>query len=529
MTDLLPTSSKTAGTAHGSRRTVRSSLAALLIAGTALGGFAVGSLDVHRAYADSPIQPTGSAQKIPDFTQLVKQVKPAVVSITAQIKEGDEDDEGGGMGGGQQMPFPFPFPFGMMPQGHGHRSVEARGSGFIISSDGYIVTNNHVVKGATSVSVTLDDGTSLKAKIIGRDPKTDIALIKVSPKDKLPFVELGESEQVEPGQWVIAIGNPYGLGGSVTAGIVSARGRDIGDGPYDSFIQVDAPINRGNSGGPLLTQDGKVVGINTAILSPGGGGSIGIGFAIPSDTVKEVVAQLRKTGHVTRGYLGVTAQQITPALARALGLPVPPSGPPSGALVAGVQSDSPAEKAGIKTGDVLTALNGQKIDSPHDLAIKVAGIAPGTKATLDYLRNNAKQTASITIANLSKGGDNGTSGGNGGNASNGSIGVGLAPLTPDLRQQLGIDEGVKGVVVRDVRPGSPADQAGIRQGDLIVGVGNQLVSTPHEAVEAVHAALKHGGVALRIMRDGQTLFVPVSPNSDSGDNGDNGDDSDDNQ
>lgn len=263
---------------------------------------------------------------------------------------------GGGMGG---MPFPFPFPFQMAPQ-QSRQQIEARGSGFLISADGYVVTNNHVVKGATKVTVTLDDGTTLPAKIIGRDGKTDLALLKVTSTQKLPFIELGESDDVQAGEWVVAVGNPYGLGGTVTAGIVSARGRDINEGPYDNFIQIDAPINRGNSGGPLFTQDGKVVGVNSMILSPSGG-SIGIGFAIPSDTVRNVTDQLRKTGHVVRGYLGVNAQVISPAMAKALNMPVSaPGAPPAGALVASTSPDSPAEKAGLKAEDIVTDLTVRK-------------------------------------------------------------------------------------------------------------------------------------------------------------------------
>ncbi len=521
MTDATQTSSL--------RRRLRASapraLSAALIAGTMLGGAALSPL----ALAQTAIQPSGMAQKLPDFVDLAKQVRPAVVSITSMIKDDGGDDDGdqgggqGGMGGGQQMPFPFPFPFQMQPQNRGGRTVEARGSGFIISADGYIVTNNHVVKNATSVSVTLDDGTVLKAKVIGHDAGTDLALLKVKPSGKLSFIGLGESDDVQPGQWVIAVGNPFGLGGSVTAGIVSARGRDIGDGPYDSFIQVDAPINRGNSGGPLITQDGKVVGVNTAILSPSGG-SIGIGFAIPSDVVRNVVAQLQKTGHVTRGYLGVTAQEITPGMAKALSLPTQNGAPATGALVASVSDGSPAEKIGLKPGDVITALNGQKVASPRDLAIKVSGVAPDSKASVTYLRNGASQTASVTIANLSKRGDSQGGPANPGSGG-GSIGVALSGLTPDLRQQLGLDDGVKGVVVRQVKPGSPADQAGISTGDVILGVGSKSVSTPREAVDAVHAAIKSDGtVALRVLHQGQMLFVAISPDSGGGssDNGTDG-------
>jgi S1-C subfamily serine protease len=256
-------------------------------------------------------------ERLPDFVSLVKKVKPAVVSVTNYLKSGAQvgDEEGGpngpGAGPQQQLPFPFnqfPFnqlPFGQMPQEH---AVEARGSGFIINPDGLIVTNNHVVKDASRVVVTLADGQKLPAKVIGTDPRTDIALIKVNAGHPLPYLQLGDSRDVEPGEWVIAIGNPFGLTETVTAGIVSAVGRNIGAGPYDRFIQVDAPINQGNSGGPLITQDGKVVGMNTAILSPTGG-SVGIGFAIPSDMIERIVSDLEHYGHVTRGSLGARAQQ----------------------------------------------------------------------------------------------------------------------------------------------------------------------------------------------------------------------------
>ncbi len=443
-------------------------------------------------------------QRLADFTGLVRQVKPAVVSITSILKaDAVEDEEGGGH---PQLPFPF-----QVPQ-NPHRTVEARGSGFIISPDGLVVTNNHVVKGATSVTVALDDGTSLVAKVVGRDSRTDLALLRVKPSGRLPFIQLGESDDVQPGQWVVAVGNPFGLGGTVTAGIVSARGRDIGEGPYDSFLQIDAPINMGNSGGPLFTQDGKVVGVNTAIFSPSGG-SVGIGFAIPSDVVRNVVAQLEAHGKVTRSYLGVEAQQITPAMARALSLPSQ-AGAPAGALVASVSQDSPAEKAGIKPGDVLTAINGQTVATPRDLAIKVAAVTPGSDAKLSVIRNGAVQTVSAHLATLGR--DAGASPGGDGqpDASHGSIGVALAALTPDLRQQLGLDDSVHGVVVHGVKPGSAADQAGIRPGDVILGVGSQLVSSPRDAVSAVHAALKHDqSVALRILRDGRGAFVAVSPSS----------------
>ncbi len=513
---------------------------AILLAGTMLTGVAAGSFEAGgTAYAQSAvaahpgaIQPQALSQRLPDFTGLVKEVKPAVVSITSQLKADAVDDEGGDQGGqdqgggGQQMPFPFPFPF-QMQHPNVHRTVEARGSGFIISPDGFVVTNNHVVKGATSVSVTLDDGTVLPAKVVGRDARTDLALLRVKASGKLPFIQLGNSDDVEPGQWVIAVGNPYGLGGSVTAGIVSARGRDIGDGPYDSFLQIDAPINRGNSGGPLFTQDGKVVGVNTAILSPSGG-SIGIGFAIPSDVVRNVIAQLQKNGRVTRGYLGVQAQAVTPQIAKGLNLPASLGTPPTGALVANVTSNSPAEKSGIKPGDVITQINGEKVGTPRDLAIKVASVAPDSEAKLTYLRDGSSQTVDVHVGNLGKDGAGPAGNDNGQQGGQASIGVGLAALTPDVRQQLGIDDSVHGAVVHDVQPNSAADQAGIKPGDIILGVGSHLVSNPAEAARAVHSALKQDQtVALRILRDGQNAFVAISPTAGGsqapgGDDDDNG-------
>jgi len=477
------------------------------------------------AMADNgAIKPQTNVQALPNFVTLVKQVKPAVVSITAHIKadvaEQEENGPGGDGGGMQGSPFPFPFPFQMMPQQQQpNRTVEARGSGFIISADGYVVTNNHVVNGATKVTVTLDDGTTLQAKIIGRDPKTDVALLRVKPTGKLPFIDLGDSDDVQPGEWVIAVGNPYGLGGTVTAGIVSALGRDLHSGAYNDFIQVDAPINHGNSGGPLFTQDGKVVGINSMIISPNGGGSIGIGFAIPSNTVKSVVEQLEKTGHVTRGYFGIEGQDISPTMAQALNLKSPePGAPPHGTLVASVSKGSPAEKAGIKSGDVILTLNGHPVKNGHDLAVKVVAIAPGTDATVNLLRDGKPMDVKFTVGNLANQDHGGDGADSSQSAGAGKLGVSLASLTPRARQELGLDDSVQGAVVADVVQGSPADQSGIRPGDIIVGVGNHITPSPKAVVAQVKEALgRKQPPLLRILRDGQQLFVAVSPDgSDDG-------------
>ncbi|MGC1412828.1 MAG: DegQ family serine endoprotease [Acetobacteraceae bacterium] len=487
----------------------RGAIAAVLLAGTALGGFAAAhaGLAATEATPGAPVNPPGSGMTghtLPDFTDLVTQVKPAVVSITTKLQASPASDEDG-----PQLPMPFrQFPFGGMgpqmgPQAH---AIEARGSGFIVDANGTIVTNNHVVKDAKSVSVTLDDGTQLPAKVIGRDARTDIAVLKIDAHKQLPYIQLGNSANVKPGEWVVAMGNPFGLGGSVTAGIVSASGRDIGAGPYDQFIQVDAPINQGNSGGPLFTQDGKVIGMNTAILSPSGG-SVGIGFAIPSDMIHTVVSQLEKTGKVTRGYIGVEAQQVSDTMAKAMHLDAK-----SGALIAGVQSDAPASHAGLQPGDVITAVNGQTVKNPRDLAVDVASVQPGDEAKLQVMHDGDSKTVSVKVGQMP---NEQTASNDTGPSSHERIGLALAPLSPDLRNQLDVPDGTHGAVVRNVEPGSPADQAGLQAGDVIVGVGDKQVTSPSEAATAIRGASKDHAVALRIIRNGEPVFVGVNLDQNS--------------
>jgi serine protease Do len=486
----------------------RTALAATLLAGTSLGSLALG-YGAARADDAAPVNPPGAQLQphtLPDFTSLVTQVKPAVVSITNKLRATpaamEQDQDGGQM---PQLPFPFNQ---MIPNGREQqqqeRSVEARGSGFIISADGIVVTNNHVVKGARTLSVTLDDGTVLPAKVIGTDPRTDIAVLKISASHPLPFIQLGNSRDVKPGEWVVAMGNPFGLGGSVTAGIVSAVSRDIGAGPYDQFIQVDAPINQGNSGGPLFTQDGKVIGMNTAILSPSGG-SVGIGFAIPSDMIRTVSAQLQKTGTVVRGYVGVEAQQITPTTALAMHLKTN-----DGALLAGVQSDSPAAEAGLQPGDVIQSVNGLKIANPKELALQVASIQPGDEAHLSVLHDGQSKDVSVKVGTLPN--EQTASNDTQGNDHHAQIGLALAPLSPDVRSQLDLPDGTKGAVVQGVQPGSPAEVAGLQPGDVIVGVGSHAVSSPAEAARAMRNALNDNdhALALRVIRNGQPVFVGVT-------------------
>ena len=497
----------------------RHRLASALLGATALVG--LGAFGVHAADTTAippasqnaaPIDTANAARPMPDFADLVARVRPAVVQVTNTLKispAADESDDG------DNMPMMPGLPRNHPPvpnQGHGDNHAgarEARGSGFLIDADGTIVTNNHVVKDAQSVSVTLDDGTVLPAKVIGRDSRTDLAVLRVDAGHKLPFLQLGNSGAVRPGEWVIAMGNPFGLGGTVTAGIVSASGRDIGSGPYDNYIQIDAPINHGNSGGPLFSQNGQVIGVNSAILSPSGG-SIGIGFAIPSDMVRTVVSQLEQSGHVTRGYLGVESQPVAPALAEALKLPHDSSGHP-GALVAGVQDNSPAQKAGIQAGDVIVGVDGQKVGTPRELAVDIAAVKPGTSTKVEVVREGQPRTVSVDIVRLT---NQIASADESRPAHQGGIGLSLAPVpTPQDGSAAS-----RGALVQAVRPNSAAAAAGLREGDVIVGVGARAVGSPDEAVNAIRSA-ENGAtaIALRVQRDGHAAFVAVTlPKSDAG-------------
>lgn len=511
----------------------RLTLAALLLAGTTIAGGALAVVDFGPAAHAAPpasaattasgtatgsgTPPNGSLSphagalntnkqaampdRLPSFTHLVAEVKPAVVSVTNYLKQQPQQQQQGPSG--PQLPFPFnQFPFNQM---HPHpQAVEARGSGFIINQDGLIVTNNHVVKGASRITVTLDDGKTVPAKVVGTDPRTDIALLKISVGHTLPYLKLGDSNHAQPGEWVIAIGNPFGLSETVTAGIVSALGRNIGAGPYDKFIQVDAPINEGNSGGPLLTQDGKVIGMNTAILSPSGG-SIGIGFSIPSNMIRKITDDLQKYGHVTRGYIGVEAQQVTGAMSAALSLPQK-----GGALIAAVEPNTPAQHAGLQPGDVIIKVNGQEIKTPRDLANHIADVKPDTDAKLDVIRNGKPREISVKVAEMPSQQQLATNVAPGHSGS--QLGLALGGLSPGMASQLNIPEGTEGALVTAVKQGSPAEQAGIEAGDVIVGVGSKPVTNPVQAAQAIEAAMHQPGhaVALRILHNGQPAFVAVN-------------------
>ncbi|MGQ0446443.1 MAG: Do family serine endopeptidase [Beijerinckiaceae bacterium] len=377
--------------------------------------------------------------------------------------------------------------------------TQAQGSGFIISPDGYVVTNNHVVENATEVSVTLDNGKTVPATIVGTDKKTDLALLKVKEGGPYQYVEFAK---ITPrvGDWVIAVGNPFGLGGTVTAGIISARGRDIGAGPYDDFLQIDAPVNRGNSGGPTFSSQGQVVGVNTAIFSPSGG-SVGIGFAIPAETVQTVIAALKDKGVVARGWIGVQIQPVTAEIADTLGLKSD-----KGALVAEAQPNSPASAAGIKSGDVILGIDGERIDGPRDLARKVAALGPGKKTDLIYWHDGSEKTTSVKLGSLpddkqapahpGMGQDNNAFGG---------LGLTLAPASSVQ------GAGGHGVVITDIDPDGVAAQKGLQTGDVILEAGGHAVNQPADISAALAAAKKDNrkAVLLRVKGEGGTHFVAI--------------------
>ncbi len=470
-------------------------LATLLLAGTALGGFAardaLPSAHAQAAPGQNAAAIAVPAAAMPGFADMVARVRPAVVTITTT------ETRHAAAGPEQQFQRYFGNPREERPQ-----TVQALGSGFIVDAAGHIVTNNHVVEGATRVTVKLDDGRELVARIVGRDPRTDLAVLKVDGAN-LPHLSLGDSDKVRVGDWVVAVGNPFGLGGTVTAGILSARGRDIQSGPYDDYLQVDAPINRGNSGGPLFSQDGSVIGVNTAIFSPTGG-SIGIGFAIPSNLVQRVVAQLQSTGHIDRGWLGVATQGLDAGMAAALHLPNA-----EGALVADAEPDGPAAKAGLQAGDVVTAVDGHAVKTPRDLARLIGDLRPNRPATLTLRRDGAERQVQVTLGELR---DPRQQAAAEQQDQRQGIGVALQALTPELRQQLGVAGKVNGAVVTAVRPGSSAETAGLRPGDVILGVAGHDVADPQAASRALGEAVRQGGpVALRVMREGRNAFVAVQP------------------
>ncbi|MBN8999825.1 MAG: Do family serine endopeptidase [Rhizobiales bacterium] len=491
-----------------SRRISNRLLLGTALAAVIVGGVASEAVLANRtpAYAEA-VQVTAPPQ-LPNFADLVDKVKPAVVSVRvkADVTDASDDDDGG-------SPFPNPgqFPPGSPmerffkqfqdQQGGGnspwksapHRRAVGLGSGFFISEDGYVVTNNHVVDGSSDFMVTDADGTEFPAKLIGKDPKTDLALLKVDSDKKFTYVEFAPGK-VRVGEWVMAVGNPFGLGGTVTTGIVSALGRDIGASSYDDFIQIDASVNKGNSGGPTFNLNGQVIGINTAIYSPSGG-SVGIAFAIPAETAQRVIADLKDHGEVVRGWLGVQIQPITREIADSLKL-----ADAKGALVAEPQEDSPAATAGIKSGDAILSVDGKTVDDARHLSQLIGGYAPGTTVKLGILRAGKDETVEVKLGKLPAEQKVASADENVKPSSVSDLGLALTPSPDD-----------KGVVVSDVDPNGAAAEQGIQAGDVILAVGGSEVTRPsdveREVVDAKKAGMK--AVLLRVKSGDNTRFVAL--------------------
>jgi serine protease Do len=462
---------------------------------------------------------------VPDFATLAERLSPVVVNIStrggAQRGEGSQPFRGpGGPGqegpGNPQWPFgegdprefmePFERFFGPGPRSRPQpqpqpqlRQQRSLGSGFILDSEGYILTNNHVVENADEVTVRLDNDKEFQAKVVGKDAKTDIALLRIEGATDLTSASLGDSGGLRVGEWVMAIGNPFGLDHSVTAGIVSAKGRFIGAGNYDDYIQTDAAINPGNSGGPLLNVRGEVVGINSAIFSRTGG-NIGIGFAIPINLAKELVPQLKEKGHVTRGWLGVLIQKVTPEIAQSLGVPEA-----QGALVADVIAGGPAEAAGIKVGDVIVEYDGQPVRESNELPMMVARTPVGKEVKVKVRRDQGEQEIPLTIAELK---DDEVQVASGGETD--KLGLTVQTLTPEIAQNLGVEE-AKGVVVSEVESGSPAEEAGLRRGDVILEINRKPVENAEQFRGALRDREKDKNLLFLVRRGENTIFLAMKP------------------
>lgn len=504
---LLPVPARSSALPLGARSRSRAAVAAAL-SGLVLFGMSLAG-PTHDAAASPPPA---------SFADLAEKVSPAVVNISTTRVMAQEGPQG--------LPFDFPpgSPFeeffkqfqdrfgqgspdgspGPRPEGH------ALGSGFVVDPDGYIVTNNHVIDQADEIQVTFTNGTQLPAKLIGRDKQTDLALLKVESDKDLPAVEFGDSDSIRVGDWVIAVGNPFGLGGTVSAGIVSARGRDIHAGPFDDFLQIDASINPGNSGGPTFALDGKVMGVNTAIASPTGA-SVGIGFAIPSNLAKPIIEQLKQHGTVERGWLGVQIQEVTPELAEALGL-----GEPRGALVSRVMPDGPAAAAGLRQGDVIIGFDGQAVKEMRDLPRIVAGTAAGKNVEIEIWRDRDSRTLEAEIGRQDTSGQMAeaapTPSAPAGPATElSALGATVAAATPEMKDRFGLPAEASGVIIVDLAPDGPAAEHGLQPGDLIEQVSQQQVETPADIERLAEAAQQNKQQALLLLvnRQGNSLFVAV--------------------
>jgi serine protease Do len=466
----------------------------------ALAGLLLFAMTISHAFANDRPQ---------SFADLAEELTPSVVNIsTSTLVNRNGDDS-------LQFPPGSPFEdfFEEFQDRDNPRTAQALGSGFIVSAEGYVVTNNHVIDGADAIRVTLYNDRSFDAELIGRDEKTDIAVLKIDPADEVLYpVSFGDSDKMRVGDWVLAIGNPFGLGGSVTAGIISARGRDIGTGPYDDFIQTDASINRGNSGGPLFNLDGEVIGINTAIFSQSGG-SVGIGFAIAANLANNVVDQLIEFGQTRRGWLGVFIQEITPEIAENFGLV-----DENGALVSSVHKEGPAETAGIKAGDVVIAFNGKPIEEMRSLPRIVAESPIGKPIEVVVMRDGKKITLTVTLGVLEEAEQSGlltanpSAPENADELNNDKLGFMLETLSPENRQEYSIGDDINGVIITEVEPGSAADNAGLVVGDVIRRVGKSSVDTLDKADAAISQEMDNGktSIVLLINRSGRDRFMAIT-------------------
>jgi len=456
-------------------------------------GFALQKSNPAPLWSEHQVAPAAPAPPPSPWVQLARELKPAVVNVsTKRVEEGRRRLEGSG---DEQGPFNQFFRqfFGDQPR----RTVRSLGSGFIVNVDGYVVTNNHVVDGATEIKVTLADGRELAAKVLGRDPKTDLALLKIDATG-LPLIALGVSTQLQVGEPVMAIGNPFGLEQTVTTGIVSATGRVIGEGPYDDFIQTDASINPGNSGGPLINSKGQAVGINTALVSHTGG-SVGIGFAIPIDLAKPVLTQLAAAGRFERGYLGVAVQRVTPDLAKSFKLEGP-----QGALVASVAAGSPAMNAGVKRGDVIVEYDGHRIARSDALPRVVAETPVGKDVALVVVRDGKPVTLSVKVARLAEAPERVVAESN----TTAPLGLTVQTLTPALARQFGLHESA-GVLVRGVEGASPAADAGVQPGDVIAEIDRQPVKSVDDLERAIDKRRPGSSTLLLVHRNGGDLYIAL--------------------
>jgi serine protease Do len=440
------------------------------------------------------------------FADLVERVSPSVVTVTVEEEIQPTQD---------MVPDNLPEPFrnffnqfgGGNAQPQRPRKAVAMGSGFIVDKSGYIVTNNHVVQDGKKITVKLPDGREFDAHVVGADQATDVAVLKVKSDKPLPAVEFADDRQVRVGDWVIAVGNPFGLSNTVTAGIVSSLGRDVGNGPYTDFIQIDASINRGNSGGPTFNLQGRVIGMNSMIFSPSGG-SVGIGFAIPSSTIRDVIAQLEAHGRVARGWLGVEIQTLTPEIAASMG-----SKETKGAIVATIVPGGPAAKGGFQQGDLVLALNGKAVEDSRDLTRRVAALPAGATAAFTVVRGGAPKTLTVKIGERKdqQVASNAPAKPQIGNANTGeAMGLGLASMTPDIRREFNLESGINGVLVTRVDPNSDAADKGIQPGDVVVSVANRSVHTPQDIKSRIadaHAAGRNTVLVLVTGNGGQRFIA----------------------